>query len=251
MITLNEVTKTYSLGKEDLVSALNGVSLKIKKGEFMIIVGRSGSGKTTLLNLAAGLTRPTSGKILLDGTDLWTLTDQQQSHLRSQKFGFVFQFPSLLPSLTVQDNVILPTVFGLKKGPAQVHERALQLLQKVGLEDKLEAYPRQLSAGQQQRVVIARALMNQPQLLLADEPTSNLDEKTELEIMELFRELHVSMGLTIMMVTHTRQLVSYGTRAIEMANGQIVETSALPAAPTNFVGAAVRSTATPSRMKSQ
>jgi putative ABC transport system ATP-binding protein/lipoprotein-releasing system ATP-binding protein len=222
MITLNEVTKTYPLGKGNSVSALHGVSLKIKKGEFMIIVGRSGSGKTTLLNLAAGLTRPTSGKILLDGTDIWNLTDQQQSHLRSQKFGFVFQFSSLLPSLTVQDNVILPTIFGSKKEPTQVHERAIQLLQKVGLEDKLEAYPRQLSAGQQQRVVIARALMNQPQLLLADEPTSNLDEKTELEILDLFRDLHSSMGITIMMVTHTSQLVSYGTRAVEMANGQII-----------------------------
>jgi len=221
MITLNEVTKTYQLGKGNSVSALHGVSLKIKKGEFMIIVGRSGSGKTTLLNLAAGLTRPTSGKILLDGTDIWNLTDQQQSHLRSQKFGFVFQFPSLLPSLTVQDNVILPTVFGSNKKSVKMHERAIQLLQKVGLEDKLEAYPRQLSAGQQQRVVIARALMNEPQLLLADEPTSNLDEKTELEIMDLFRELHNSMGLTIVMVTHTRQLVFSGTRVIEMADGRI------------------------------
>ena len=222
MITLNEVTKTYPLGKGNSVTALHGVSLEISQGEFVIIVGRSGSGKTTLLNLAAGLTRPTSGKILLDGTDLWDLTDQQQSFLRSQRFGFVFQFPSLLPSLTVHDNVILPTVFGSKQDTHQVHERAIQLLQKVGLEDKLAAYPRQLSAGQQQRVVIARALINQPQLLLADEPTSNLDEKTELEIMDLFRDLHASMGITIVMVTHTRQLVSYGTRAVEMANGQIV-----------------------------
>ncbi len=222
MITLNEVTKTYPLGKENSVSALHGVSLKIKQGEFMVIVGRSGSGKTTLLNLAAGLTRPTSGKVLMDGADLWTLTDQQQSRLRSQKIGFVFQFPSLLPSLTVLDNVILPTVFNSKQDPAQVHERAVQLLQKVGLADKFEACPRQLSAGQQQRVVIARALMNQPRLLLADEPTSNLDEKTELEILDLFRELHASMGITIMMVTHTSQLVSYGTRSVEMANGQIV-----------------------------
>ena len=221
MITLNEVTKTYPLGKENSVSALHGVSLEIDQGEFMIIVGRSGSGKNTLLNLAAGLTRPTSGKILLDGKDLWNLTDRQQSYLRSQRFGFVFQFPSLLPSLTVQDNVILPTIFGSKKKSVKAHERAIQLLQKVGLEDKLEAYPRQLSAGQQQRVVIARALMNQPQLLLADEPTSNLDEKTELEIMDLFRELHSSMGLTIMMVTHTRQLVFGGTRVIEMAEGRI------------------------------
>jgi putative ABC transport system ATP-binding protein/lipoprotein-releasing system ATP-binding protein len=220
MIALEQVTKTYPLGKGSPVTAVQGVSLEIRQGEFVTIVGRSGSGKTTLLNLAAGLTQPTSGNVLIDGTRLWDLTDQQQSFLRSQKFGFVFQFPSLLPTLTVLENVILPTIFIAKQAPAQ--ERAMQLLQRVGLSEKLAAYPRQLSAGQQQRVVIARALMNQPLMLLADEPTSNLDEKTELEIMDLFRDLHTSMGLTIVMVTHMRQLVAYGTRAVEMANGQIV-----------------------------
>ena len=222
MITLNEVTKTYPLGKGSSVTAVSGVSLEINQGEFVLIVGRSGSGKTTLLNLAAGLTQPASGKVLIDGTDLWDLTDQQQSFLRSQRIGFVFQFPSLLPTLTVLENVILPTMFGSKQEAAQANERATQLLQKVGLADKLTAYPRQLSAGQQQRVVIARALMNRPLMLLADEPTSNLDEKTELEIMDLFHDLHINMGITIVMVTHMRQLVSYGTRAVEMANGQIV-----------------------------
>ncbi|RPI87033.1 MAG: ABC transporter ATP-binding protein [Chloroflexi bacterium] len=222
MITLDEVTKTYPLGKGSVVTAVNGVSLEIDQGEFVLIVGRSGSGKTTLLNLAAGLTQPTSGKVLIDGTNLWGLTDQQQSFLRSQRIGFVFQFPSLLPTLTVLENVILPTVFSSKQEAVQVHDRATQLLQKVGLIDKLAAYPRQLSAGQQQRVVIARSLMNQPLMLLADEPTSNLDEKTELEIMELFRDLHAGMGITIVMVTHMRQLVAFGTRAVEMANGQVV-----------------------------
>jgi ABC-type lipoprotein export system ATPase subunit len=226
MITLDQVTKTYPLGKGSSVTAVQGVNLEINQGEFFTIVGRSGSGKTTLLNLAAGLTQPTSGKVLIDGTSLWDLTDQQQSFLRSQRIGFVFQFPSLLPTLTVLENVILPTMFGSKQDAPQAHDRATQLLQKVGLADKLTAYPRQLSAGQQQRVVIARALMNQPLMLLADEPTSNLDEKTELEIMELFRDLHISMGLTILMVTHMRQLVSYGTRAVEMANGQIVNNHA-------------------------
>jgi ABC-type lipoprotein export system ATPase subunit len=222
MITLQDVTKTYPLGKESTVSAVSGASLEISQGEFVLIVGRSGSGKTTLLNLAAGLTRPTSGKVLIDGTNLWDLTDQQQSFLRGRRIGFVFQFPSLLPTLTVLENVILPTVFGSEEKPNEVHARATGLLQKVGLADKLAAYPRQLSAGQQQRVVIARALINGPLVLLADEPTSNLDEKTELEIMELFHELHASMGITILMVTHTRQLVTYGTRAVEMASGQIV-----------------------------
>jgi putative ABC transport system ATP-binding protein/lipoprotein-releasing system ATP-binding protein len=224
MITLDQVTKTYPLGKGSSVTAVQGISLEIDQGEFVTIVGRSGSGKTTLLNLAAGLTQPTSGKVKIDGTSLWDLTDQQQSFLRSQRIGFVFQFPSLLPTLTVLENVVLPTVFSSKQEAA--YDRATQLLQKVGLTDKLTAYPRQLSAGQQQRVVIARALMNQPLMLFADEPTSNLDEKTEIEIMDLFRDLHTSMGLTIMMVTHMRQLVSYGTRAVEMANGQIVNNHA-------------------------
>jgi putative ABC transport system ATP-binding protein/lipoprotein-releasing system ATP-binding protein len=222
MITLAGVSKEYSLGKGSSVTALHGVSLEIVPGEFLIIVGRSGSGKTTLLNLSAGLTRPSAGTVLLDGTDLWSLSDKQQSFIRSQKVGFIFQFPSLLPSLTVYENVIFPAVFGTKLSPSQASDHAKQLLEKVGLAEKRTAYPRQLSAGQQQRVVIARSLMNQPEVLLADEPTSNLDEKTELEIMELFRDLHLSLGITIVMVTHTRQLVSYGTRAIEMAEGMIV-----------------------------
>ena len=222
MIKLDDVTKTYPLGKGNSVTAVKGVCLEINQGEFVLIVGRSGSGKTTLLNLAAGLTRPSSGRVLMEGTNLWNLTDQQQSFLRSQRIGFAFQFPSLLPSLTVHENVILPTVFGSQQNPAEMRDRAIQLLQKVGLGDKLTTYPRQLSAGQQQRVVIARALMNQPLMLLADEPTSNLDEKTEVEIMDLFRDLHLNMGITIVMVTHTRQLVSFGTRAVEMANGEIV-----------------------------
>jgi ABC-type lipoprotein export system ATPase subunit len=222
MITLDEVSKDYPIGKGNTVNAVRSVSLEINQGEFLIIVGRSGSGKTTLLNLSAGLTRPTSGKVSMDGVDLWSLSDNQQSLLRSQKIGFIFQFPSLLPTLTVYENVILPTIFGSNHKSPQNKDRAQQLLQQVGLEDKLVAYPRQLSAGQQQRVVIARALMNQPEVLLADEPTSNLDERTELEIMELFRELHSNISITLVMVTHTRQLISYGTRAVEMAEGRIV-----------------------------
>jgi ABC-type lipoprotein export system ATPase subunit len=222
MITLDEVSKDYPIGKGNTVNAVRAVNLEINQGEFVIIFGRSGSGKTTLLNLSAGLTRPTSGNVSLDGVNLWNLSDNQQSMLRSQKIGFIFQFPSLLPALTVYENVILPSIFRSNHKLVQNEDQAQQLLQKVGLDDKLVAYPRQLSAGQQQRVVIARALMNQPEVLLADEPTSNLDEKTELEIMELFRELHSNLNITVVMVTHTRQLVSYGTRAVEMAEGRIV-----------------------------
>ena len=222
MIVLDNVSKAYDLGKGSTVAAVRGVDLKIGAGEFAVIVGRSGSGKTTLLNLAAGLTRPTSGRVTLDGIELWNLTDQQQSQLRNRKVGFVFQFPSLTPTLTVLENVILPTVFGSNGRKAESRERAKALLDRVGLADKLSAYPRQLSAGQQQRVVIARSLINHPQVLLADEPTSNLDEKTETEIVELFRDLHASLGLTVVLVTHTRQLVSSGMRSIEMAEGRIV-----------------------------
>jgi putative ABC transport system ATP-binding protein/lipoprotein-releasing system ATP-binding protein len=226
MIKLEDVTKVYALGKGNTVNAVRGVSVEIGPGEFVVIVGRSGSGKTTLLNLAAGLTRPTSGRVALDGVDLWNLNDQQQSYQRNRKIGFVFQFPSLLPTLTVHENVILPTIFGSDGHAPDVRERAAALLHRVGLAEKLTVYPRQLSAGQQQRVVIARSLINQPQVLLADEPTSNLDEKTELEIVDLFRDLHASLGLTIVLVTHTRQLVSAGMRTIEMADGRIVEAAA-------------------------
>jgi ABC-type lipoprotein export system ATPase subunit len=221
MIKLEDVTKVYDLGKGSTVAAVRGVSLEIGAGEFAAIVGRSGSGKTTVLNLAAGLTRPTSGRVTLDGVDLWRLSDKEQSQLRNRKIGFVFQFPSLLPTLTTYENVLLPTIFGSRKHGPEEHQRAEALLHRVGLADKLNSYPRQLSAGQQQRVVIARSLMNEPELLLADEPTSNLDEKTETEIMGLFRDLHASMGLTIVFVTHTRQLVAPGMRSIEMAEGRI------------------------------
>jgi ABC-type lipoprotein export system ATPase subunit len=217
------------LGEGNSLTAVSGITATIAQGEFVIIVGRSGSGKTTFLNLAAGLTRPTSGHVFLEGADLWKLNDQQQSRLRNQKIGFVFQFPSLLPTLTVYENVILPTTFVAHGDKSSVRDRALTLLSNVGLSDKLAAYPRQLSAGQQQRVVIARALINQPQVILADEPTSNLDEKTELEIMDLFRDLHANLGLTIVIVTHTRQLISTGMRSIELAAGQIVDRLPLPA----------------------
>jgi putative ABC transport system ATP-binding protein/lipoprotein-releasing system ATP-binding protein len=220
------VTKTYALHKGPSVSAVRGVSLEISQGEFVAVVGRSGSGKTTLLNLAAGLTQPTSGRVLLDGVDLWQLTDQEQSGIRNRCIGFVFQFPSLLTTLTVHENVVLPTIFGASGRRIEAHARARELLVQVGLADKLSAYPRELSAGQQQRVVIARSLVNRPQLLLADEPTSNLDETTEMDIIDLFRDLHANLGLTIVLVTHTRQLVSSGMRAIEMAAGRIVEAPA-------------------------
>jgi len=223
MIAVHEITKVYTLSRENRVLAVDRVSLEIEPGEFVVITGRSGSGKTTLLNLIAGLTPPTSGRVEFDGVDLWTLKDRQQSLLRNEKLGFIFQFPSLLPSLTALENTALASIFGVNGAHADTYDRAADLLQTVGLGDKLGALPRQLSAGQQQRVVVARALLNRPEILLADEPTSDLDDQTEREIMDLFAEIHAETRVTILMVTHSTDLIRYGTRSIRMASGRIVE----------------------------
>jgi putative ABC transport system ATP-binding protein/lipoprotein-releasing system ATP-binding protein len=228
MIAVHDVTKLYTLSRENRVLAVDRVSLEIQPGEFVIITGRSGSGKTTLLNLISGLTPPTSGRVEFDGVDLWSLKDRQQSLLRNQKLGFIFQFPSLLPSLTALENTALASVFGVNGARADTYQRAAELLNTVGLGDKLGALPRQLSAGQQQRVVVARALLNRPEILLADEPTSDLDEQTEREIMDLFGEIHAETEVTILMVTHSTELIRYGTRSIRMASGRIVEENGVP-----------------------
>ena len=220
MIALRGISKTYTAGGGQTVVALQQTDLDVARGEFLVVTGRSGSGKTTLLNIAAGLARPESGKVLLDGVDLWGLADKEQSRTRNRKMGFVFQFPSLLPSLTVLANVTLPLAFSEGR-TSDERARAGELLEMMGLEDKLAAFPRQLSAGQQQRVVIARALINRPELLLADEPSSDLDEETENEIMRLFSHIHTETGVTVVMVTHTKQLVAYGTRHVEMKAGAL------------------------------
>ncbi|NLC12544.1 MAG: ABC transporter ATP-binding protein [Chloroflexi bacterium] len=221
MIRLNELSKVYEQKKQKTVNAVDGVSLEIAPQEFVVITGRSGSGKTTLLNLIAGLAEPTKGQVFIDGVDLWELSDAQRSALRNHKMGFVFQFPSLLQSLNSVENVVLPTIFDQKKATKADVDRAIHLLELVGLSDKAAAYPRQLSAGQQQRVVIARALINDPELLLADEPTSNLDEQTAKEIMDIFHDIHMKNGITILLVTHTGEITTSGTRSIFMANGSI------------------------------
>jgi len=226
MISLQNVAKTFLTKDGTPVPAVKGVSLTVAKGEFVILTGRSGSGKTTLLNLAAGLTRPTAGEVHIGDANLWTLSDRDQSQLRNRKVGFIFQFPSLLPSLSVVENVLLPLSFR-SNGTSGAAQRATELLATVGLAEKMGAYPRQLSAGQQQRVVIARSLINRPEVLLADEPTSNLDEQTEREIMGMLREIHASTAVTILLVTHTSQLIPYGTRALEMMDGTI-RAEALP-----------------------
>jgi putative ABC transport system ATP-binding protein len=221
MIELRNVTKIYDGRDAVRVSAVRDVSLKVDRGEFIVISGRSGSGKSTLLNMMAGLAKPTFGQILMDGVEVWKRSDGEQARLRSQKIGFIFQFPSLLPSLTVLENVSLPAGFAGASGKAERCNRASELLETVGLTGKVSAYPRQLSAGQQQRVVIARALVNQPELLLADEATSNLDEQTEREIMALLVQIRAQTGVTILLVSHASELVKYCTRSLTMVAGAL------------------------------
>jgi ABC-type lipoprotein export system ATPase subunit len=225
MIHLKQVTKVYPSDGANSVTALRELTLVVQRGDFVVIKGRSGSGKTTALNLMAGLTRPTSGVVEVEGVDLWSLPDRQQSAMRNYRMGFVFQFPSLLPSLTVLENVILPTIFGPGLGPDETAVRARTLLATVGLEDKLTAFPRQLSAGQQQRVVIARSLINQPEILMADEPTSNLDEQTEREIISILEKVHQLQGVTVVMVTHTPYLSTPGALILELAEGRVAKQS--------------------------
>ena len=232
MITLCNIVKNYGMDGGAPVRAVAGVDLEIRDGDFLVITGRSGSGKTTLLNIVAGLTKASAGEVLYDGVDVWRLPDRQQSLFRNRNVGFVFQFPSLMPSLTSLENVLLPTTFFADDESAVDRTvRGLALLRRVGLEDKAAAYPRQLSAGQQQRVVIARALVNRPCVLFADEPTSDLDEQTELEIMSLFRQIHTEMGVTVILVTHSSELTAYGTHALHMTAGRLDERVPPPRRP--------------------
>ena len=224
MISFVDVTKNYYVDDHTAITPVDSVTLDLKRGEFVLIVGRSGSGKTTVLNLAAGLVKPTRGQVLIDGVDVNKMSDGRLASFRSQKMGFVFQFPSLLPALTVLENVALPAVFAPRKQSANAHARAAGLLENLGLKKKLAAYPKQLSAGEQKRVVIARALINGPSILLADEPTSDLDEQTEREVMAVFRGIH-SGGITIVMVTHSLELIPYAIRALRMENGVLTDAS--------------------------
>jgi ABC-type lipoprotein export system ATPase subunit len=220
MLSFKNVTKEFHLDKENTIAPLQNVSLDIGEGEFIVIVGRSGTGKTTLLNLAAGMVKPTSGQVLIDNVDPAEMTDRQLSSLRSQTMGFVFQFPSLLPALTVKDNVSLPAIFAEGNKSRDAGKKALQLLDSLGLAGKAEVYPRQLSAGEQKRVVIARSLINQPRLILADEPTSDLDNRTEKEVMGILRDIN-SRGVTFLIVTHSLDLIAFAHKAFEMENGQL------------------------------
>jgi ABC-type lipoprotein export system ATPase subunit len=225
MISLQNVSRKYYLDAETNITPVRDVNLDVHKGEFVLLVGRSGSGKTSLLNLAAGLIKPTSGKVFIKDIDISNLTDRQLSSLRARTIGFVFQYPSLIPSLNALENTLLPRLFTTRRGYHTLdNERAINLLKKVGLNKRLRAFPNQLSAGEQKRVVLARALMNEPEILLADEPTSDLDDLTEQDIMQFLRELH-SGGITILMVTHGTNLIPFADRTMSMKEGNLVNLS--------------------------
>jgi putative ABC transport system ATP-binding protein len=222
MITLDNVSKVFQLDNQTSITPVCEVSLTVEPGEFLMIVGRSGSGKTTLLNLCAGLVKPTLGRVLIDGHDIQELGEKALSALRGEKIGFVFQAASMLPSLSVLENVAVPAMFGAKGCRADDYRaRALELLDLVGIGDRKDALPRQLSGGEARRVAIARALMNKPDILIADEPTSDLDAQTELNIVATLQKTHAS-GVTTVVVTHNLDLIPFATRALRMDEGRLL-----------------------------
>lgn len=224
-IEIVTLTKTYTVGK-DTIKALDDVSLKIDKGEFLSIVGHSGSGKTTLLSIIGGILLPTSGRIIFEGDDIYSLNGDRLSEYRAEKVGFIFQFTSLLPVLTVKENLLLPVLFNSRTKTDkddEAEKRALDLLEMVGLRDKIDSYPSQLSGGQQRRVAITRAFINDPEVILADEPTGDLDEETETEIMTLFKRMHEEKGITFLLVTHSSDLARHARRRLRMHNGKLLE----------------------------
>ncbi len=219
IVTLSEVKRTYYLGEP--VHALDEVSLSLPEGSFTAVMGPSGSGKSTLMNMVGCLDTPDDGTVTVNGQDVGALSDGKRARLRGSELGFIFQQFNLLPRLTAAENVTLPMVFQNVVGESR-RDRAKTLLTRVGLGDRLDHTPPELSGGQRQRVAIARALVNEPSVILADEPTGNLDTETGSEIMELFAELHDD-GSTILMVTHERHIAEHADRIIHLVDGQIEE----------------------------
>jgi len=225
VVRIEDITKTYSAGEVD-VPVLKGVSLIIRRGELVALMGASGSGKSTLMNILGCLDRPSSGRYWFEGQDISTLSVDERADLRSKKLGFIFQSFNLLPRTSALENVQVPLECAREVRPDdELRERARAMLKRVGLEDRMNHHPGQLSGGQQQRVAIARALVNQPVLLLADEPTGNLDSRTSAEILRLFQELNAE-GLTIVLVTHDPEVAGHARRIIRIRDGRI-EGSAL------------------------
>jgi ABC-type lipoprotein export system ATPase subunit len=216
MIEIQGLSKSYAVSGNSIKAVLP-VDLAIQQGEFISIVGHSGSGKSTFLALIGGIMRPATGTVTINGKNIGDYSDKDLSRLRNEKIGFVYQFASLIPTLTAKENVLLPTVFGKEKNPAD----AITLLQLVGLGDKADRYPSELSGGEQQRVAIARAFINDPAIILADEPTGDLDEETEAEIMAFFEKINKEKNVTMIMVTHSSEIALRASKRFRMKQGAL------------------------------
>ena len=223
MIELKDITKVYHLGEIDL-PVLKGISLRIEDGEFVSLTGASGSGKSTLMNILGCLDHPTSGEFWIDGHNVAGLNANERALLRNKRIGFVFQNFNLLARTSALENVMMPAYYyHPAKSTAEIRARALELIELVGLKDRMHHTPAQLSGGQQQRVAIARSLINNPGILLADEPTGNLDSTTSVEVMNMFRELNRKQGITVIIVTHDPKTAAFTDRAINMCDGLILD----------------------------
>jgi ABC-type lipoprotein export system ATPase subunit len=222
LIQLQNVCKVYCLD-EVKVEALRGVSLHIEQGEYVALMGPSGSGKSTLMNTLGCLDRPTSGSYLLDGQEVVDMSLDARARLRNRQIGFVFQNFNLLARTSALENVELPLLYARGVSGRQRHQRAIELLERVGLAKRMGHHPGQLSGGQQQRVAIARALVNRPSILMADEPTGNLDSRTSKDILEILRELNVTHGITIILVTHDQDIARHANRWLVLHDGRIVQ----------------------------
>lgn len=218
VIHIENLKKHYEVGSQ-VVKALNGVSISIEKGEYVAIMGPSGSGKSTLMNLIGALDTPTDGRYILNGTDVSHMSDDQLAEIRNREIGFVFQTFNLLPRYSALDNVVLPLIYAGEKKDER-YEKGRQALLNVGLSDRMTHKPNELSGGQRQRVAVARALVNKPSLILADEPTGNLDSKTSVDIMHLFEEIHHA-GNTIVLVTHEEDIAQHAKRIIRLRDGVV------------------------------
>jgi len=218
IIRIEDIEKHYQVGTQ-VVKALNGVSLSIEKGEYVAIMGPSGSGKSTLMNLIGALDTPTAGRYILNGTNVSQMSDDQLAEIRNREIGFVFQTFNLLPRYSALDNVVLPLIYGGVSKEDRYH-RGEAALQNVGLSDRMTHKPNELSGGQRQRVAVARALVNNPSLILADEPTGNLDSKTSVDIMRLFEDIHKA-GNTIVLVTHEEDIAQHARRVVRLRDGVV------------------------------
>ncbi len=220
MIEIKDLTKNYSIDGQ-IFKAVDNVSFSARTGEMVSIIGHSGSGKTTLLSLIGGLTKPDSGEVLIDDINIWSMNDAALSGFRNKKISFIYQFASLIPTLTALENIMLPTAFGEHADNIRGH--AEELLKVVGLREKSGAYPSHLSGGQQRRVAIARAFINRPEIVLADEPTGDLDEETEDEIIRLFQDMSEKQKTTFLIVTHNKDIAAKTKRQLSMSNGVLSE----------------------------